>query len=770
MLELLKSHFGFDAFLPLQEEIIASVMGGQDTFALMPTGGGKSMCYQLPALALGGLTLVVSPLIALMKDQVDGLKANGINASFINSSMTAPEISRVKQLVRCGGVKMLYVAPERVTLPGFQKFLAGLDVSLIAIDEAHCISEWGHDFRPAYRELRELRRAFSHVPAIALTATATERVREDILSQLGLRRPNVFISSFNRPNLTYAVEPKKEPLAALLRLLEKHRDESAIVYCSSRRATEETAQALSESGHNAEPYHAGLEPEVRRSTQERFIRDQIPIVVATIAFGMGIDKPDIRLVVHYDLPKSLEGYYQETGRAGRDGITSECVLFYSYGDKTKQEFFINQIEDPEEQDRARLKLDQVLGLCTLQTCRRQFLMEYLGEEWPEQNCGGCDVCLLPREEYDATEITQKVLSAVVRTGERFGAGHVISVLLGAGTKKVVAQRHQELSVFGIASQHSSDELKELFAALGSKGLLETAGGQYPTLQLSPKGKAFLNARDSLTLTRAVHRNGAASRPSNESPAYDIKLFTELSALRKQLADQRRVPAYVIFGNKTLQDMARKAPRTQEEFSRISGVGEAKLKDLSEPFLELVASYVETNGLPEFDSSSARKPASRKPATGIISQNVRETGRVVSAGASLSQAASKRSLAETTILTHLERLVQSGTEVQLGHLMPDPERRQKIEEAFAATGETLLRPVREMLGEDYSYVELNLVRIGMHQEQAGSPQLPASLGGRSAGLTRPCVAIVNGRRLPRGSIPKRLRTPKLLTVPLPGRRR
>ncbi len=302
MQQLLKDHFGFDAFLPLQEEIIASVMGGRDTFALMPTGGGKSLCYQLPALALGGVTLVVSPLIALMKDQVDGLKSDGVDAAYINSSLSPGEISRVQSRVRDGGVKLLYVAPERVTTPGFQRFLAGLDVNLLAIDEAHCISEWGHDFRPAYRELKGLRQALDYVPAIALTATATEPVRQDILSELGLRQPNVFISSFNRPNLTYNIEPKKDTLASLLRLLEKHRDESAIVYCASRRATEDTARALTERGFAAEPYHAGLESEVRRATQERFIRDRVPVVVATIAFGMGIDKPDIRLVVHYNLP------------------------------------------------------------------------------------------------------------------------------------------------------------------------------------------------------------------------------------------------------------------------------------------------------------------------------------------------------------------------------------------------------------------------------------------------------------------------------------
>ena len=719
MQELLKSHFGFDAFLPLQEEIIASVMGGRDTFALMPTGGGKSLCYQLPALALSGLTLVVSPLIALMKDQVDGLKADGIDAAFINSSLSSQEMSSVQQQVRRGGTKILYVAPERVTLPGFQRFLTGLDVSLIAIDEAHCISEWGHDFRPAYRELKGVRQSFADVPAIALTATATKRVREDILSQLGLRQPNVFISSFNRPNLTYAVEPKKDALAALLRLLDKHRGESAIIYCASRRATEETAEALSERGYTAEPYHAGLEPEVRRATQERFIRDQIPIVVATIAFGMGIDKPDIRLVVHYDLPKSLEGYYQETGRAGRDGMPSECVLYYSYGDKTKQEFFINQVEDSDEQGRARLKLDQMIGLCTLQTCRRKFLLEYLGEEWPEENCGGCDVCLLPREEYDATEIAQKVLSAVVRTGERFGAGHVISVLLGAATKNVVSWGHDQLSVFGIASQNSSDELKELFASLGSKGLLETAVGQYPTISLSPKGRSFLKTRDSLVLTRAINPNGGGSKLGSGGPAYDVKLFNQLSALRKQIADQRGVPAYVIFGNKTLQDMARKAPRTVEEFAGVSGVGEAKLKDLSEPFVALISGYVEANGLPEYAASPSEKSASRKPASGIIGQTVRETGRLVSAGASLTDVSEKRGLSERTILGHLERLVESGVHVDLDHLMPAPERQHQIEEAFESSGESLLRPVRDMLGEDYDYTELQLVRIGMQLQQAGA---------------------------------------------------
>ena len=450
VLELLKTHFGYDAFLPLQEDIVASVMAGRDTFALMPTGGGKSLCYQLPAMALPGLTLVVSPLIALMKDQVDALEANGIPAGFINSTQTGAELSDVVRRVRAGEIKLLYVAPERAIEPRFADFLSTLNVSLVAIDEAHCVSEWGHEFRPAYRELRNLRRSCPDAPVIALTATATSQVREDILSQLGLNDPQTFISSFNRPNLAYSIVPKERGISGLLNLLEKYRGESAIIYCGSRKETEEMADTLKERGFTAEPYHAGLDADVRRAAQERFIRDRTPIVTATIAFGMGINKPDVRLVVHYDLPKSVESYYQETGRAGRDGLPAECVLFYSYAGKSRQEFFISQIEGDEEQNRARQRLQQVISLCNLRSCRRQFVLQYLGEDWPGDDCGACDNCTGPREQYDATEIAQKMLSAVIRTGERFGAAHVIDVLRGgrgradtaAGPRSTVGLRHR----------------------------------------------------------------------------------------------------------------------------------------------------------------------------------------------------------------------------------------------------------------------------------------------------------------------------------------
>ena len=413
MLKLLKNHFGYDSFRPLQREIIDTVLAGQDALVLMPTGGGKSLCFQLPALVLPGITLVVSPLIALMKDQVDALCANGISAAFINSSLTAKQQRDVMERAGSGDLKILYLAPERLSSSGFSDFLDTLNISLLAIDEAHCISEWGHDFRPEYRNLHTLREKFSNAPVIALTATATPRVQEDIIDQLKITDTPPFVSSFNRENLHYTVRSKFNAFSQLTELLQSQKEKSAIIYCFSRKDTERTAIELSHAGLKALPYHAGLSKDLRIQTQEKFIRDEAPIIVATIAFGMGIDKPDVRLVVHMDIPKTVEGYYQETGRAGRDGLPSECILFYSYADRRKQEYFINHISNPNEKKLAINKLDNIVDYCQSDACRRTYLLDYFGENRSEPTCDACDNCVTPDVEHsDATEISKKILSAV----------------------------------------------------------------------------------------------------------------------------------------------------------------------------------------------------------------------------------------------------------------------------------------------------------------------------------------------------------------------
>lgn len=713
--QLLRDHFGYDEFRPLQEEVITSVLEGKDTLVLMPTGGGKSICYQLPALALDGLTLVISPLIALMKDQVDALKSNGIQAEYINSTLSVTEIRRVQGLAQDGKLKTLYLAPERLAQDGFRRFLKGLEVSLIAIDEAHCISEWGHDFRPDYRNLRSLRQEYPDVPVIALTATATEKVRLDIVTQLALKNPKVYLASFNRANLTYRVMPKRDSFESLLAAVAKIKGESVIVYCFSRKDTEEVAADLRESGYDAAAYHAGLANDVRQKTQERFIRDEVPIIVATIAFGMGIDKPDVRMIVHYDLPKSLEGYYQETGRAGRDGLPSECILFYSYADKIKQDFFINRMRDDHERANAQEKLDQVIRFCETHRCRRGYLLSYFGEEPASDTCNGCDVCLGTKEEFDATVITQKVLSTIVRTDERFGVGHVSDVLRGANTKRVRELQHDQLSVYGIVNDHTDDEIKEIVGLLLDNGLLQKSSGQYPTLGLSPSGWAFLKERSSLTLVRAKPEDQPKSRPADGALDYDKALFGKLRDLRRRMAADRNVPPYVIFGDNTLQQMAYFVPQSLDSLSRISGVGTVKLEEMGEEFLSLITAHASLNNLQERTNSSGRngKRASRRVNRDGSTYDL--TRRLVAEGLSLSDIASRRGLSEGTVLSHLEQLQQAKEPLDLAGVLPAPGRFTKIREAFQQAETSNLSPVRRILGTDYSYAEIRAVRLYLRQD-------------------------------------------------------
>ena len=759
MRELLKKHFGFDDFLPLQEEIVASVLEGRDTLVLMPTGGGKSLCYQLPALRLDGVTLVVSPLIALMKDQVDALRSNGIPAGFINSTLTRGEIDRVQNEVRRGSLKIVYVAPERLALSGFREFLRSLRISLVAVDEAHCISEWGHDFRPDYRRLGQLRRDFSGVPFIALTATATDRVRLDIVQHLGLARPRRFIASFNRANLSYTVRPKQRAYAALLGLLDKHEGESAIVYCFSRKGTEELAAGLRDDGYNALPYHAGLDGEVRRKTQERFVNDKVTIIVATIAFGMGIDKSNIRLVVHYDLPKSVENYYQETGRAGRDGLASDCVLFFAFSDKVRQDYFIDKIADEMERRRSRDKLAKMVEYCDLRTCRRAYLLGYFGESWGQHNCGACDVCLTPREEFDATEIAQKIMSAVVRTGQRFGSGHVIRVLRGSRARRVLELGHDGLSVHGIVSEFSEADLRDLANQLVARDLLCNNGRDYPTLGITPGGWKFLKNRDRLRLASPLRHEESPPPMDQDGPDYDRVLFEKLRRLRNRIAARQNLPPYIVFSDATLQQMALWIPQKRETLSRISGVGSVKLEQLGREFLEAIRSHAHEHGLedrtpqeqaraykkwsPEEEGELVRKHGAgskisdlaehfgRRPGAirsrlkklglwkpGVQGRNPTydRTGRLFRRGLSIEEIARRRGLTEGTIVTHLEFLAKAGEELDLERHLPLPEQREKIAAAFRELGglDAALRPVREMIGEESSYEEIRLVRLSLRQ--------------------------------------------------------
>ena len=735
MKDLLKRYFGYDEFRPLQEEIIGSVLDKRDTLVIMPTGGGKSLCYQLPALRMDGLTLVVSPLIALMKDQVDALKANGIAAEFINSTLTYAEINRVQTQARQGGLKILYLAPERLALPDFKGFLSTLKVSLVAVDEAHCISEWGHDFRPDYRTLGGLRRGMPSVPFIALTATATERVRGDIVSQLGLSKHQEFIASFDRPNLRYEVRPKERAFDQLVQLLRERKGESAIIYCFSRNDTEELSDRLQDAGFKALAYHAGMEAETRRRNQERFIRDEVDVIAATIAFGMGIDKPDVRLVVHQELPKTLEAYYQQTGRAGRDGLPSDCVLFYSYGDKIKQDFFINQITDAAEKRGAQEKLGQVIEFCTLRTCRRRYLLDYFGEDSLDSpvalfapsgssdddagNCGGCDVCLADMEDFDATIIAQKILSAVIRTDERFGIHYISQVLRGSKDKRVLENAHDKLSVYDIVDDYPDKEIKDIAAMLLDKGLLYKTSSEYATLGVTTEGREFLRSREQLTLAR--RRKGdsevLSSHKRGEVLDYDSKLFDLLRAVRIGIADDANVPPYIIFGDVTLQEMAYYIPQSRETLLRISGVGTIKLEQYGDRFLKVIQRYAQEHKLPERSiepqRQGNRRSESRRAKT--AGSTYQHTKNLLERGLSIDEVAQERDMSPRTIFAHVEMLIQTGEDLDLRAHLPSPDRAMRIQDAFHRVGDNRLTPVKELLGDDYSYDEIRLVRAFMSQQ-------------------------------------------------------
>lgn len=604
LLDTLRLTFGYDVFRPLQREIIEAHLAGRDTFALLPTGGGKSLCFQLPAIVRGtGLTVVVSPLIALMKDQVDQLQAAGVAATYLNSTVTAAEARMRLAGLHRGQWRLLYVAPERLMLDNWQENLKAWNVTSIAIDEAHCVSEWGHDFRPEYRQIARLRQLLPHVPIMALTATATERVRKDITQHLKLRDPGVFIASFNRPNLTYKVLPKDGPLKQIMEFVRKREDESGIIYCATRATTDRLAEALAGRGYAARAYHAGLDAAERARNQEQFLRDDTKIICATIAFGMGINKPNVRWVIHHDLPKNIEGYYQETGRAGRDGLPGDCLLLFSAGDAAKQTHFIEEISNAQEQQVARAQLRQTLHYAESAGCRRRELLAYFGEQFPVDNCAACDNCLEPRETYDGTVLAQKFLSCVyrVKQANRFGAGvnHLVEILTGADTEKIRRQGHDQLSTYGIGRELARPQWAAVARELMRLGYVAQSEGEYPVLELTPAGINLLRTRETVMLTKPLTTPKVRRIARAGEIACDEILFAQLRALRKEIADDRKVPAYVIFGDATLRQMAREYPATAQAMIGIFGMGEKKHAEFAETFATEIAAYLETNSRMSF---------------------------------------------------------------------------------------------------------------------------------------------------------------------------
>jgi len=606
LLSTLATTFGYTQFRPLQREIIEASLAGKDVFALLPTGGGKSLCFQLPALMRPGLTVVVSPLIALMKDQVDQLQSSGVAATYLNSTLSAAESrTRLAGLHR-NQWRLLYVAPERLMLDNWQENLRTWNVACIAVDEAHCISEWGHDFRPEYRQVAKLRDLLPEVPFMALTATATERVRADIINHLRLHKPELFVASFNRPNLTYRVIPKDQPIKQLIAFVSKREHESGIIYCASRATTERVAEALAGRGFSARPYHAGLEADERTRNQELFLRDDVRIICATIAFGMGINKPNVRWVVHHDLPKNIEGYYQETGRAGRDGLPADCLLLFSAGDIAKQTHFLDEITDEHEQQVARTQLRQMVHYAETSGCRRVELLSYFGESFSVNACAACDNCLEPRDSYDGTVVAQKFLSCVYRirqaSGFAVGLNHIIEVLSGAETEKIRRWGHDQLSTFGIGRDLSRSAWGAIGRELMRLGYLALSKGEYATVELTADGMQALRSRKSISLTKAMEspKDRSPVRRAGEINCDEI-LFDRLRTVRKRLADERKVPAYVIFGDATLRQMARLYPDNEKAMNRIFGMGEKKREEFGAVFAAAIKEYLATSSRQHFEA-------------------------------------------------------------------------------------------------------------------------------------------------------------------------
>ncbi len=727
LIAALKQGFGFDSFRPGQETVVRDALAQRDLLAVMPTGGGKSLCFQLPAMLNSGVTIVVSPLIALMHDQVRLLRDMGIAAEFVNSSLTAEQMRQVCASVLAGEVKLLYLAPERLLMPeflsGFMSQLAqSPGIAGITVDEAHCVSEWGHDFRPEYRQLGRLRDYFPDVPVFAFTATATDRVRTDILHQLALRDPAVHVASFNRPNLQYAVKTKgRNAFSELLAIARK--GGSGIVYCLSRKRVEELAQKLIAEGIDALPYHAGLGAQLRSDNQEAFVRDDAQVMVATVAFGMGINKPDIRWVVHFDLPRSMEAYYQEMGRAGRDGEPAECTLFFGVGDIRTAEFLITQKVDPHsgepleaEQRIARQQLRQVLDYAESAECRRAVQLRYFGESHPG-SCGACDNCLEPKAVEDWTLEAQQLLSCIARLAqrnERFGATAVIEILRDVENQKLIDRGHQSLSTYGIGKHRSHDEWRNLVRALRHQGLVGETGDGYPVLKLVQDSRPVLKGERKVMIVplppkeRGRRGKRGAQDISGALPPSEA-LFERLRSLRKKLADEQGVPPYVVFGDTSLREMSARQPETADQFADISGVGERKLARYGALFVDVIRDFRQETGASLEDNSGDFGSSDATPEfPDADRQTIRDTLELLEQGLDLGGIASARGISPGTVCAHLEALLASGASLNLNAIVP-PKQLESMVQALQVHGHVRLKPAWEAMAGEASYDLLRVAR-------------------------------------------------------------